>query len=124
MREPILQLYHDTKDRGLAELIRELIRGRSNASGLLYLDSNSATTTVSNILVSPGSLILLTPMTPSAAAEYGTIYVSDIGDESFTVTHTTDTTTRVFAYLIITRDAIYTNPLGEEFTSEFSTEYT
>lgn len=96
MKEPSSHLYKDFKLRALADFIKELIRGRTNAVGTATL-SGSGTVTVTNVLVSPTSQILITPKTNNAAS--GNNYVSRIADGEFDIT-STGGGSKEWAYLI------------------------
>lgn len=102
MREPIPSLFKNLDLRRVVDAVVQLIRGRTNAVGSFSLASSVTTTTVQNVLISVESRILLTPTTAAAAAE--SIYVSNVSEGEFTVTHSSDTSTRTFNYLIATRD--------------------
>ncbi len=91
--------------------IQQLAAGRSNAVGTVTLTANVATTTVSTAngaitqkgLVAPGSTPIFTPKTANAAAEVGngTMYVSAVGIDTFTITHANNAQTdRIFLYAI------------------------
>lgn len=72
--------------------LHQLAAGRSNAVGNVTL-ATGATTTVVTVtqtgIIAIGSKVLLTPTTASAATEIGngTIYVSSVGKDTFTLTH-------------------------------------
>ena len=91
--------------------IQQLAAGRSNAAGTVTLTANAASTVVSTAngkisqagIVAPGSTPILTPTTANAAAEFGngTIYVSAVGLDTFTITHANNAQTdRIFLYAI------------------------
>lgn len=84
--------------------IRELIQGRSNATGSVTLTANQATTAVSRSTFSDQAQVLLTPRTANAAAEWaaGTMFVSAIANQSFTITHANNAQTdRTFSFIVI-----------------------
>lgn len=87
--------------------IQQLAAGRSNATGTVTLATSSATTTVSPTqsgMIAPNSTVILTPTTASAATEVGngTMYVSTVAKDSFTITHANSATTgRTFLYAIL-----------------------
>lgn len=83
--------------------IQQLAAGRSNAVGSVTLATGSATTVVTTANCAAGSTPILTPTTANAAAEVGngTIYVSAVANNSFTITHANSATTgRTFLYAI------------------------
>lgn len=102
MREPQLGQYKDRLIRDVVFAVIQLIRGRTNAAGSFNLTDSTTTTTVQNVLISENSRVHLTPRTAAAATE--AIYVSNVSDGEFTVTHSSDVTTRTFDYMIATRD--------------------
>jgi hypothetical protein len=87
--------------------IQQLGAGRSNAVGTVTLTTGSATTVVTPTftgVVASGSTPILTPTTANAAAEVGngTMYVSAVANNSFTITHANSATTgRTFLYAIL-----------------------
>lgn len=104
----------DLKKFALA--LNQIAAGRSNATGTVTLTQNSATTVVTTRegLVSPAtttpsgvaipaSRIGLTATTAAAATEAGSgnMYVSSVGKDTFTITHTNSATAgRTFAWSI------------------------
>jgi len=87
--------------------IQQLAAGRSNATGTVTLTTSSATTVVTPTqsgMIASGSVPILVPTTANAAAEVsgGTMYVSSVGKDTFTITHTNSATTgRTFLYAIL-----------------------
>jgi len=72
--------------------------------GEVTLDTNQATTSVSNAAMRSTKKVVLIPTTANAAAELGAggLYISDKSDGSFTITHANSATTeRTFDYLIL-----------------------
>jgi hypothetical protein len=89
----------------LIQSIRDLFAGRSNATGTFTLDVAPATSTVvSATNCGPGAQPIPVPRTASAAAEYGggTMYVSSVGNGTFTVVHAASAAAdRTFGYAAI-----------------------
>lgn len=88
----------------LVQVIRQLIEGRSNATGIVTLTASAASTAVTAVNCSSGSTVLLHPTTANAAAEIaaGTAYVGTIANGSFTVTHANNSQTdRIFRWVCI-----------------------
>jgi hypothetical protein len=87
--------------------IQQLAAGRSNAVGTVTLTVSVATTVVTPTqsgMISPSSNIQLTATTANAAAEVGngTIYVSSVGKDTFTITHANSATTgRTFMWSVL-----------------------
>lgn len=87
----------------IIQAIRKLAEGRQNAHGTVTLTTGATTTTVSNQIVAPEDVILLSPTNADAAGEVGagTIYVSAVAKGEFTLTHANAGTTRTFGYVVI-----------------------
>jgi len=84
--------------------LQQLAAGRSNAVGTVTLATGAATTVVTDQNCAAGSTPVLTPATANAATEVGngTLYVSAVGNGSFTITHANSATTgRTFYYAFI-----------------------
>jgi len=89
--------------RLLAQSQNEMLFGRMNNVGTVTLTANQATTVVTDKKVGGASKIFLTPTSASAATEWGagSIYISAVGDGSFTITHVNSATAdRTFDYAI------------------------
>lgn len=83
--------------------IQQLSAGRSNAVGSVTLTVSVATTVVSDANCAVGSVPILVPTTANAAAEVGngTMYISAVANNSFTITHANSGTTgRTFLYAL------------------------
>lgn len=86
--------------RRIAVTVNAMLQGRSNATGQLTLQAGAATTTVLDARAGPGSVVLLCPLTASAAAE--SPWISHRGQGTFTVSHANDPGTgRTFAFVIL-----------------------
>jgi hypothetical protein len=88
----------------LAQAIRELFQGRSNAVGEVTLTESDTTTDVTAANCGLDSKIFLFPKTADAAAELaaGGCYISAVAREQFTITHANDASTdRTFFWLAI-----------------------
>lgn len=87
--------------------IQQLAAGRSNAVGTVTLATGAATTVVAPTqsgMIAPGSTVILTAMTAAAATEVasGNLYVSSVGKDTFTITHTNSATVgRTFAFAVL-----------------------
>lgn len=86
--------------------VQQLAAGRSNANGVVTLATGAATTVVAPTQkgsIAPASAITLTPMTAAAATEAvsGNLFISSVGIDTFTITHTNSATTgRTFRYAV------------------------
>lgn len=78
---------NETDPRKIGFVANQLGQGRSNATGLVTLTANAASTTVTAINCGDGSQVFLSPKTANAAAALATTYVSTISNGSFVLTH-------------------------------------
>jgi hypothetical protein len=88
----------------LAQAIRELFQGRSNAVGSVTLTANAATTTVTADNCGLDSKVFLMATTANAAAEAGgtALRVSSVARGEFTITHANNAQNdRTFFWLAI-----------------------
>jgi hypothetical protein len=77
----------ETNPRLIADAVRQLAEGRSNAVGTVTLTPSVTTTTVTAPTCAPGSLVKLTPQTLHAAWCAPVTYVSNTSIGHFTITH-------------------------------------
>src|SRR5882672_10625670 len=100
-----LVLAPDEKDqRKVNTAINQLAQGRSNAVGTATLAAGTTATVVSAKNCGAGSVVLLSPLTAHAAAELaaGTLYVSAVGNGSFTLAHANNAQTdRAFGFVAV-----------------------
>lgn len=103
---PVVPVAHgdETEHRRLlAQSINEILFGRLNNVGTVTLTANQATTAITDLKVGAASKVFLTPTSASAATEVGSggLYISAVGDGTFTITHANNATAdRTFAYAI------------------------
>ena len=73
------------------EVLQQMRSGKLEIVGEVTLTAGAASTTVTDIRVSPQSIIVWHPRTANAAAELanGTLYITDanMGDGTMTITH-------------------------------------
>jgi hypothetical protein len=86
--------------------IQQLAAGRSNATGSFTITINAGTTVVITRTgtCAPSSVPILMPKSVNGATEYGAgnWYISSVGLDTFTVTHTNSATAnRDFYYVIV-----------------------
>jgi hypothetical protein len=87
----------------VVQVVRQLIEGRSNATGVVTLATGVTSTTVAAATAAPGATVHLTPATAHAAAAYATTYVqqTDVTAGQFVITHDNSAQTdRTFYYEI------------------------
>lgn len=87
----------------LATAFNNLLAGKSNNVGTVTLTNSATSTAVSDYRVGPESAILFMPTTSHAATELagGGMYVSARASNSFTITHSSATTSRIFMYVVV-----------------------
>lgn len=79
--------------------INNLFRGKMNIVGSVTLTANSATTALSDDLISPDSIVVVMPMTANAAAAIGGLYFSTPTAGLVTINHANNAQTdRTFRY--------------------------
>lgn len=97
------------EEKDLAKVIlalQQLAAGRSNAVGTVTLAPGASTTVIvptQSGMIAVGSKVLLTPTTASAATEIGngTMFVSSVGKDTFTITHANSAVAdRTFFYAV------------------------
>jgi len=94
----------ETQPFRIVAAVRQLMQGRSNATGSVTLSPNAASTSVAAPSCAPGAQVFLFPTTAHAAAELGngTLYVSAVATRAFTLTHADNTQTdRTFSYVCL-----------------------
>jgi hypothetical protein len=84
------------------DVVNDILRGNFNATIDITLTANSATTALTNPLLSGMSGLYFSPLTANAAAEIPTLYVSAQGSHTATLTHTNSAQVdRTFKLLVI-----------------------
>jgi len=87
--------------RDTSNVVNNILAGKLNATGTFTVTNSATSTVVADYRAGKESVILLMPTTSYAAAEIATTYVSTRAKNSFTVTHASNTTSRIFDYVII-----------------------
>lgn len=85
----------------VVQVVRQLMEGKSNATGVVTLTANAGSTQVTAPTCGLSSVIFLSPTTAHASAEIGngTIYVSGVALGAFTLTHANNAQVdRTFGY--------------------------
>lgn len=93
----------DSHRRQVSNVVNNLLRGRLNNIEDVTLTASVATTVVTDERVTVQSFIGFMPKTANAAAELaaGTMYVSSIGNGTFTITHANNAQTdRTFTWMV------------------------
>jgi hypothetical protein len=90
--------------RQVAAVVNRLNQGKLSCTGAVTLTPSQATTAVADARAGAASVILLMPLSASAAAELGagTLFVSARAKGSFTLTHANSAVAdRTFGYAIV-----------------------
>ena len=92
----------ETRVRFIVQAIRQLIQGRSNASGTVTLTASTTTTTITDETINGNAGVFFEPTTANAAAEKanGTMHAS-VAAGQITITHANNAQVdRTFYYLV------------------------
>ena len=91
-----------TDARTTANVIRNLVDGKSNNTGSITLQASATSTTITDQRVGANSVIVFMPKTANAATAMTSLYVSARGTGTATLTHDSNAATdRSFEYAII-----------------------
>ena len=87
----------------IVDSIRQLNQGRNNATGKVTLRLNQTTTVVAAVNCSKDSQVFIDPRNADAASERLSTYVADgdIGQGTFTITHPSNSDTRVWGWVAL-----------------------
>ena len=93
--------YPDVEEhrRLLANSLNNVIEGKINSTGSITLEDSVTTTDLEDDRIGIDSVILLMPTTSDAAAE--NIHFSAQDKGTVTLNHTSNTTSRIFKYVVI-----------------------
>lgn len=102
MSQGYLGLPVNPAPRDVSRVVNSLLQGRSNNTGTFTLAADNIHTLVQDSRVGPGTVVVFTPITASAAAAVPTTFVSERDKQVFTLEHTADPAVdRTFAYAVI-----------------------
>lgn len=89
-------------ERDFSQAIKELIEGRSNATGTVTLSTGTTTTLITRSTINANAGVFLFPATASAAAAVATTYATVTpGGGSLTISHANSAVAdRTFHYLV------------------------
>jgi hypothetical protein len=87
--------------RAVAEVVRNIMDGKTNNTGLITLTQSQTTTTLTDRRIGPTTVILFSPLNDKGAAELGTLYVSARGQGTATLTHGSHNFDMKYAYALI-----------------------
>ena len=97
---------NDPFSRRMYEVLQQIRSGKLEVVAEVTLTASAASTTITDIRISPQSVIVWHPRTANAAAELaaGTMYITDanMGNGTFTVIHANNAQTdRDFRYAVV-----------------------
>jgi hypothetical protein len=87
--------------RSVAEIVNNLVEGKSNNTGDFSTATSTTTTTLSNERIGFNSVILLMPLDLNSAAELKDIYFDNFAQGSCTVNHGSHGVSRNYRYIIV-----------------------
>lgn len=90
--------------RNITRVVNNIMRGKTNNTGEVTLTASASSTVVTDPFVGGDSTIQLIPTTANAALEAssGALYISAVGDQTFTVSHSSSShIDKTFKYVVI-----------------------
>ena len=87
--------------RSVAEIVNNLVEGKSNNTGDFSTATSTTTTTLYNERIGFNSVILFMPLDANSAAELKDIYFTNFSQGSCTVNHGSHAVSRNFRYIIV-----------------------
>lgn len=101
---PFLQANSSLTENFLKKIVlvvNNLMSGKSNNTGKVFLTASATSTTVSNNLVNQNSIIILQPITEDAAEHFKDVWPI-AGNKSFVINHNNNPSTdRELGYIIV-----------------------
>lgn len=86
----------------VVDVLAGAMNGKTNNTGTVTLRASETTTTIVDARIGVNSVIVLSPLTATAAAAVPVVYVSARGKQTATLTHDSDAANdRMFAYAVI-----------------------
>ena len=98
---PALSQFSDAEN--IADVVNGVLSGKTNNTASVTITNSATTTVVADFRVGPETCILFMPTTSAAATELaaGGMYVSARSKNSFTITHSSATSSRIFTYVAV-----------------------
>lgn len=87
--------------RSVAEIVNNLVEGKSNNTGDFTNTQSTTTTTIYDERIGYNSVILFTPMNEKAAAEMANLYVQTLNKGSAVIHHGSHNFDCIFKYIIV-----------------------
>jgi len=87
--------------RSVAEIVNNLVEGKSNNTGDFTTTQSTTTTTIYNERIGYNSVILFTPMNDKAAAEMANLYIQTLNQGSAVIYHGSHNFDCIFKYIVV-----------------------
>ena len=87
--------------RSVAEIVNNLVEGKSNNTGDFTTTQSTTTTTLYNERIGYNSVILFTPMNDKGASEMASIYVQTLNQGSAVIHHGSHNFDCIFKYIVV-----------------------
>ena len=87
--------------RSVAEIVNNLVEGKSNNTGDFSTTVSTTTTTLSNERIGFNSVIVIMPLDHDSAAELKDVYFTSFAQGSCTVNHGSHAVARNYRYIIV-----------------------
>lgn len=87
--------------RQVAEIVNNLVEGKSNNTGDFTTTQSSTTSTIYDERIGYNSVILFTPMNDKGASEMASIYVQTLNQGSAIIAHGSHNFDCIFKYIVV-----------------------
>ena len=87
--------------REVAEIVNNLVEGKSNNTGDFSTTAQTTTTTIYNERIGYNSVILFTPMNDKAASEMAKLYVDELHQGYAIIAHDSNAHVCNFKYIVV-----------------------
>ena len=87
--------------REVAEIVNNLVEGKSNNTGDFTTTQSSTTSTIYDERIGYNSVILFTPMNDKAASEMASLYVQTLNKGSAVIHHGSHNFDCIFKYIVV-----------------------
>ena len=87
--------------RQVAEIVNNLVEGKSNNTGDFVNTQSTTTTTLYNERIGYNSVILFTPMNDKAAAEMANLYIESLHQGYAVIHHGSHNFDCIFKYIVV-----------------------
>ena len=87
--------------RSVAEIVNNLVEGKSNNTGDFTTTQSSTTSTIYDERIGYNSVILFTPMNDKAASEMASLYVQTLNKGSAVIHHGSHNFDCIFKYIVV-----------------------